>query len=225
MAKITLDMETFKALASPTRLDVLKQLDDRRKTVTELARDMELNKATVHEHIGMLVKTGLVRKVDEGRKWIYYELTWEGKRLLHPTESTAFSVLLGLGAAAAAGSVLSAIEAASRAFPSPAAPPPMDPPAGDAESTTTQDEEARDDADGGAQPEGSGGGDAGSASGAPAEDSMAAAPEADNDVASSDGSFLDGVLEFVTEPFGTLAVALIILAIVLLLMAIYKRRV
>ncbi len=104
MAKVTLDLETFKALASPTRLQVLKALDERRKTLAEVSRDLELNKATVHEHLQVLVATGLVQKVDEGRKWIYYELSWQGQRLLHPQESTTFAVLLGLSVLAAGGS-------------------------------------------------------------------------------------------------------------------------
>ncbi|HEX2066372.1 MAG TPA: winged helix-turn-helix domain-containing protein [Candidatus Thermoplasmatota archaeon] len=102
--RITLDAETFKALASPTRLTVLRALDERRKTLTEISRDLDLNKATVHEHLQLLAAADLVRKRDdEGRKWIYYELTWRGQKLLHPQETTTFSVLLGLGVAAAGG--------------------------------------------------------------------------------------------------------------------------
>lgn len=106
VSKITLDAETFKALASATRLTVLKALDERRKTLTELARDLDLNKATVHEHLGLLLAAGLVRKRDdEGRKWIYYELTWTGQRILRPEATTTFNVLLGLSALAAGGGV------------------------------------------------------------------------------------------------------------------------
>ena len=104
MAKITLDAETFRALASSTRLTVLKALDERRKTLTELARDLQLNKATVHEHMQLLTAAGLVRKRDdEGRKWIYYELTWTGQRILHPEATTTFNLLLSLSVAAAGG--------------------------------------------------------------------------------------------------------------------------
>ncbi|MEA3203330.1 MAG: hypothetical protein QOI63_1005 [Thermoplasmata archaeon] len=104
VTRITLDAETFKALASPTRLTVLRALDERRKTLTEISRDLSLNKATVHEHLGLLAAADLVRKRDdEGRKWIYYELTWRGQKLLHPQETTTFNVLLGLGIAAAGG--------------------------------------------------------------------------------------------------------------------------
>jgi DNA-binding transcriptional ArsR family regulator len=106
VVRITLDAETFKALASPTRLTVLRALDERRKTLTEISRDLSLNKATVHEHLQLLTAAQLVRKRDdEGRKWIYYELTWRGQKLMHPQETTTFSVLLGLGIAAAGGGV------------------------------------------------------------------------------------------------------------------------
>lgn len=107
MSKITLDAETFKALASATRLTVLKALDERRKTLTELSHELELNKATVHEHLGLLLAAGLIRKRDdEGRKWIYYELTWTGQGILRPEATTTFNVLLGLSALAAGGGVL-----------------------------------------------------------------------------------------------------------------------
>lgn len=106
VGKITLDADTFRALASSTRLTVLKALDERRKTLTELSRDLALNKATVHEHMQLLTAAGLVRKRDdEGRKWIYYELTWTGQRILHPEATTTFSLLLGLSVAAAGGGV------------------------------------------------------------------------------------------------------------------------
>ena len=107
MSKITLDADTFKALASATRLTVLRALDERRKTLTELARDLDLNKATLHEHLQLLTSAGLVKKRDdEGRKWIYYELTWTGERILHPEATTTFNLLLGLTVAGAGGGTL-----------------------------------------------------------------------------------------------------------------------
>lgn len=105
VAKLTLDRETFKALASETRLALLRSLDERRKTGSELARDLSLNKATVHEHLQLLETVGLVTKVDEGRKWIYWQLTWQGQKLLHPESGATFSVLLGLSVVSAGGAV------------------------------------------------------------------------------------------------------------------------
>jgi DNA-binding transcriptional ArsR family regulator len=101
MAKIVLDSEAFKALASDTRLQILKALDVRRLTVSELGRVLELNKATVFEHLKQLMAAELVKKEDEGRKWIYYRLTWKGKNILHPENAQIFLTLsvaaLGMG--------------------------------------------------------------------------------------------------------------------------------
>ena len=104
MDKITLDREVFKALASDTRLEILKALDVRQKTVTELAKELELNKATVFEHLEKLEAVGLIQKLDnEDRKWVYWQLTWTGRRLLHPEKITLAILLSTSGAALLAG--------------------------------------------------------------------------------------------------------------------------
>ena len=88
MDRITLDREVFKALASDTRLDILKALDVRQKTVTELARELDLNKATVFEHLEKLSQVELIQKLEDDRKWVYWQLSWKGRRLLHPEKIT-----------------------------------------------------------------------------------------------------------------------------------------
>lgn len=98
-AKITLDRETFKALASDTRLDILKLLDQRQMTVSELGRALNLNKATCFEHLTKLVEAGLVNKLEDDRKWVYYALTWKGRRILNP-EKITFALLLSSSFAA-----------------------------------------------------------------------------------------------------------------------------
>src|SRR4030042_4164096 len=85
MPKITLDMNTFKALASDTRLDILRALDGKKLNLQEMCRATNLNKATLHEHLTKLNDAGLVKKNErEGHKWVYYKLTWKGEGLLHP---------------------------------------------------------------------------------------------------------------------------------------------
>lgn len=108
MDKITLDREVFKALASDTRLDILKALDVRQKTVTELAKELELNKATVFEHLEKLAAVGLIQKQEEDveRKWVYWQLSWTGRRLLHPEKIT-----LALLLSSAMGTLLTAFAA------------------------------------------------------------------------------------------------------------------
>lgn len=85
MTKITLDRETFKALASDTRLDILKTLDGKNMGLNEIAQVTNLNKATLHEHLTKLNDAGLIKRTErEGHKWVYYKLTWKGESLLHP---------------------------------------------------------------------------------------------------------------------------------------------
>lgn len=93
MTKVTLDMNTFKALASDTRLDILKALDKKSLSLKDISKVTNLNKATLHEHLTKLNEAGLVKKKErEGHKWVYYKLTWKGEGLLHP-ENTRIVVM------------------------------------------------------------------------------------------------------------------------------------
>ncbi|MFO8078456.1 MAG: winged helix-turn-helix domain-containing protein [Thermoplasmatota archaeon] len=93
MPKVTLNKEAFKALASETRLDIIKTLDGKQMNLTELSTNTKLNKATLHEHLKKLIDTGLVKKKQRpGHKWVYYKLSWKGESLLHP-ENTKIVVL------------------------------------------------------------------------------------------------------------------------------------
>ena len=96
MPKITLNKEMFKALASDTRLDILKTLDGKKLGLNDISKATNLNKATLYEHLTKLNEAGLVkRKEREGHKWVYYKLTWKGSSLLHP-ENTRIVVLFSL---------------------------------------------------------------------------------------------------------------------------------
>jgi DNA-binding transcriptional ArsR family regulator len=92
--KITLDQESFRALASDVRVEILKRLDARRETVTDLSNLLALSKPTLLEHLEKLRSAGLVKRIDEGRKWIYYELSRKGRKILHP-ERVAITLALG----------------------------------------------------------------------------------------------------------------------------------
>jgi len=89
---ITLDTESLKALSSEARARILKALDLKRMTVSDLSRELDLAKPTLLEHLTKLERTKLVRKEDEGRKWIYYSLSGKGRSILHP-ERTRFKIL------------------------------------------------------------------------------------------------------------------------------------
>lgn len=102
--KIVLDQESFKALASDTRIEILKKLDNTQLTVTDLANAMLVNKSAVHKHLTRLVEAGLVKKKEGDRKWVYYTLSLKGAQLLHPERvqialmlaATAVAITFGL---------------------------------------------------------------------------------------------------------------------------------
>jgi DNA-binding transcriptional ArsR family regulator len=95
--KITLDKEVFKTLASGTRVEILKSLDRRRKTLSELSKQLGMSVSTVKEHLDNLVAVNLIEQIDEGYKWKYYELTKKGKDILHPEDKKIW-ILLGISA-------------------------------------------------------------------------------------------------------------------------------
>lgn len=93
MSKVTLDINAFKALASDTRLDILRTLDGKKMSLKDISNATNLNKATLHEHLSKLNEAGLIKKKErEGHKWVYYKLSWKGESLLHP-ENTKIVVL------------------------------------------------------------------------------------------------------------------------------------
>jgi DNA-binding transcriptional ArsR family regulator len=95
--KITLDRDVFKTLSSETRVGILKSLDQRRKTLSELSKQFEMSVSTISEHLDNLVSVGLIVQMDEGYKWKYYELTKKGKDILHPEDKKVW-ILLGISA-------------------------------------------------------------------------------------------------------------------------------
>ena len=104
MPKVTLDMGTFKALASDTRLDILRVLDGKKLSLRDISKATNLNKATLHEHLSKLHEAGLVkRKEREGHKWVYYKLSWKGESLLHPENARIVVLFTATFVALAAG--------------------------------------------------------------------------------------------------------------------------
>src|SRR3989442_2995316 len=122
--RVTLAQASFRALASEVRVEVLKKLDERRMTVTDLANVLDLSKPTLLEHLEKLQAANLVKRIDEGRKWIYYELTGRGRKILHPERVTivvslCLSVLLAaVGEFALATGLTSGVLAAPGSAPS-----------------------------------------------------------------------------------------------------------
>ena len=103
--EIKMDRQVFEALASETRIDILKKLDARQMTISELAREMDMAKSSIHEHLAKMASSGLVDKFDNGHEWTYYCLTSKGRNILHPHETAKILVFLGVSIIAIASGI------------------------------------------------------------------------------------------------------------------------
>ncbi|MFQ6020888.1 MAG: ArsR/SmtB family transcription factor [Candidatus Aenigmatarchaeota archaeon] len=92
-----IDKKTIKALATESRLNILKALAKRRKMPSELSKELGLAPSTIIEHLNILEKADLVERKETGRKWIYYELTEKGINLIKPKFPVQFVVVLSIG--------------------------------------------------------------------------------------------------------------------------------
>jgi DNA-binding transcriptional ArsR family regulator len=88
--KIVLDKSAFRALASESRLEILKLLSGKQYTLSDFSKLLKLSNSTVKEHLLTLEKAGLIRADEEGRKWKYYSLTFKGRRFIQPQEVKVF---------------------------------------------------------------------------------------------------------------------------------------
>ncbi len=94
--RFVLNDKSFKALSAESRVNILKGLSERRMTLSELSKKLSLKNSTVKEHCSLLMDAELVKKVDEGRKWKYYELTRKGKQIINPNPIEGVRVLVML---------------------------------------------------------------------------------------------------------------------------------
>ncbi len=101
--KISLDSNVFKALSAKSRVDILKHLNNRKYTQSELSQLMNMKVPSVKEHLTELERAELVQKLDEGRKWKYYQLTHKAKSILRPEQQQIF-IALGVFVLSALGS-------------------------------------------------------------------------------------------------------------------------
>lgn len=108
MDRIALDQQTLKALAGETRVRILKLLDKKQMTQSDLADALKMSLPTVGEHLKALESADLVSREQTDRKWKYYSATQKTRLLLHPHTSTIWFVL-GLFLFSAAATVINAV--------------------------------------------------------------------------------------------------------------------
>lgn len=91
--KVVLDRKSFEALAAGSRVKILKSLKERRKTLSELSKELDMSVSGTKEHLQNLEDAELVVKIDDGHKWKYYELTKKGKGIIGPKELKVWILL------------------------------------------------------------------------------------------------------------------------------------
>ncbi|MBU0533150.1 winged helix-turn-helix domain-containing protein [Candidatus Micrarchaeota archaeon] len=106
MEEIVLDRTSFEALAADTRVKILKSLKERRKTLSELSKELNMSVSGTKEHLETLKKAGLIERIDDGHKWKYYELTKKGKGIIGPKEIKVW-ILLSISTVALIFSIFS----------------------------------------------------------------------------------------------------------------------
>ena len=93
-----MDRKTLKVLAADRRVDILKLLGERRMMGAELAAKLSLSPSTVFEHLQKLEQAQLVRRIDTGHKWVYYQLTEEAENIIQPRQPIAIMLSIAAGA-------------------------------------------------------------------------------------------------------------------------------
>jgi DNA-binding transcriptional ArsR family regulator len=79
-----LDKDSLKALSADTRQEIVKLLEKRPYTASEISKKLNKHVTTVSEHLTTLEKSGLIRRKDSTNKWVYYALTNKGEKLFKP---------------------------------------------------------------------------------------------------------------------------------------------
>jgi len=97
--RVTLDQASFRALASETRIAILRALSKKAMTLTDLANHLQISKPGVMKHLDLLQEAGLVLRDPPERKWILYRLTTKGERILDPNR-TRIALAIGFSALA-----------------------------------------------------------------------------------------------------------------------------
>ncbi|MDY6931268.1 MAG: winged helix-turn-helix domain-containing protein [Halobacteriota archaeon] len=61
---------------------MLRALDCFSMTLKVLCDEFDLSRSTIHEHLNKLVDVNLIKQRNEGSKFVYYEITEEGEKLV-----------------------------------------------------------------------------------------------------------------------------------------------
>lgn len=80
MCPILLSHKSLIALSSVTRLRILKILEKRKMTLSEISKEMNMSKSTVSGHLEKLLEVELIT-IEKRGKWTYFSLTDFGRKI------------------------------------------------------------------------------------------------------------------------------------------------
>jgi len=92
--KIGIDGKIIEALASGTRRVIIKKLYYKPRTVSEISREMDINKSAICKHLNILIQTGLIIRKENGNEFVYYELSTKGKNIIEINNNVKITILL-----------------------------------------------------------------------------------------------------------------------------------
>jgi len=127
--EVVINRSLLKAIGAESRISILKSLANGRKTQSQLANELGLSSPTILEHLAHLESAGLLKKIDEGRKWKYYELTALGRKLAAPKPGFPTRAILLL----AFGLIFMTLSGMSILYPAPSPEPLLSPSVSDGE--------------------------------------------------------------------------------------------
>ncbi|HUL39457.1 MAG TPA: helix-turn-helix domain-containing protein [Methanomassiliicoccales archaeon] len=93
--KVELDKKALFALASDSRMEILKALHPQRRTVAQLADQLSIDKAAVHRHLKKLEEGELVNRYED-HGFVYYGLSWKARDVVSPGENTKIIIVFSL---------------------------------------------------------------------------------------------------------------------------------
>jgi DNA-binding transcriptional ArsR family regulator len=114
--RVELDKSALFALASDSRLEILKALQPSRRTVTQLAEALNIDKGAVHRHLKKLEEGGLVIRLED-HGFVYYGLSWKARDIVSPGENTKIVIVFSCAVLSVLGAlafVALGLQAASR---------------------------------------------------------------------------------------------------------------
>lgn len=115
----TKDDKLIKSLSSDIRRNILKKLTTKNKTVSELSRELKTGKSTIFYNISVLKESSLVKKLENGNEFVYYELTDGARELFDSKEKIKLTVLLTSTIIAFLGGIVSIYRSFENVIPMP----------------------------------------------------------------------------------------------------------